>query len=120
MKGAKDKLPGSKEAGVVYALGCVDCPMVYVGETCRTAEQRVKEHRAHLEHGRLEQSAVAKHVMTEGHAVHWEPFIVEREQDQTRRRVLEALTIHRVEKGKGTMNTDNGMQISRLWLDLAV
>ena len=58
--------------------------------------------------------------MTEGHAVHWEPFIVEREQDQTRRRVLEALTIHRVEKGKGTMNTDNCMQISRLWLDLAV
>ena len=39
---------------------------------------------------------------------HWEPFIVEREreQDQTRRRVLQALTIHRVEKGNGTMNTD--------------
>ena len=85
-----------------------------------SAERRVKEHRAHLEHGRLEQSAVAKHVMTEGHAVHWEPFIVEREQDQTRRRVLEALAIHRVEKDKGTMNTDNGMQISMLWLDLAV
>ena len=83
-------------------------------------EQRVKEHRAHLEHERLQQSAVAKHVITEGHAVHWEAFIVEREQDQTRRRVLEALTIHRVEKGKGTMNTDNGMQISRLWLDLAM
>ena len=60
-----------------------------------------------------EQSEMAKHVMTEGHAAHWEPFIVEREQDQTRRRVMEALTIHRVEKGKGTMNTDNGISANQ-------
>ena len=41
--------------------------------------------------------------MSEGHAVHWEPFIVEREQDQTRRPAPEALTIQRVEECKGQL-----------------
>ena len=119
MTGAKDKLLPSRETGVVYALGCVDCPKIYVGETGRTAEQRVKEHKAHLKHGREDQSAVAKHVMCEGHQMHWKAMIVDREEDLMRRRVLEALTIHRVNQGKGTMNTDSGMQLSGIWLDLA-
>ena len=63
VKGAKDDLPSSQTPGVVYALGCTECERVYIGETGRTAEQRVKEHNAHVKHDRWEQSAMAKHVL---------------------------------------------------------
>ena len=55
-----------------------------------------------------------------GHNIHWQSMMVAREENLVKRRVIEALTIHRVDRGKGTMNTDAGMQLSRLWLDVAV
>ena len=42
MRGAKDVLSVECQPGVVHALGCAECPMVYVGETIRTVQQRVK------------------------------------------------------------------------------
>ena len=47
MGDAKDKLSADQEPGVVYANGCKTCPSVYIGETARTARQRVKEHEMH-------------------------------------------------------------------------
>ena len=41
---AKDKIPKTQRPGMVYATGCQECPKVYVGETLRTAQQKVKEH----------------------------------------------------------------------------
>ena len=51
MKGAKDMISADREPGVVYALGCMECPRVYIGETARTAKQRVKEHNMHTRTG---------------------------------------------------------------------
>ena len=51
MGDAKDRLPADQEAGVVYAIGCKTCPSVYIGETARTARQRVKEQEMHTRHG---------------------------------------------------------------------
>ena len=42
MKGVKDKQKEEEIPGVVYAIGCGDCRKVYVGETRRTAAQRVR------------------------------------------------------------------------------
>ena len=44
MQGAKDTLPQSEQRGAVYALGCMECNKVYIGETGRTAKVRAKEH----------------------------------------------------------------------------
>ena len=90
----------------------------YIGETTRTAEQRVKEHKAHLTHGRMEQSAIARHVVEENHGIHWEPRIIEREKNTTKRKVKEALSIRKVERRDGSMNQDSGLMMSKLWLDL--
>ena len=59
MRGAKDTTPAECQPGVVYAIGCKDCPKIYIGETSRTARQRVKEHREHVKKGAVEKSAVA-------------------------------------------------------------
>ena len=115
---AKDAIPSAALPGVVYAIGCKDCPQVYVGETMRTASQRTKEHKSHARLGHPELSAVAAHQLNEGHAIHWEPSIVARERDSMKRKVREALVIHQLAKKDRTMNLDRGSDLSKLWLDL--
>ena len=59
MKGVKDKQKEEEIPGVVYAIGCSDRRKVYVGETRRTAAQRVKEHKSDTRLGHLDKSAEA-------------------------------------------------------------
>ena len=74
MNRAKDAIPASRVPGVVYAIGCKECPQVYIGETKLTAQQRAKEHNAHARLGHPDLSAVAAHCLTTSHAIHWEPM----------------------------------------------
>ena len=41
----KQPRPDSKKKGVVYEVLCKDCPNVYIGETGRTLERRITEHK---------------------------------------------------------------------------
>ena len=91
MRGAKDTMPGDCQPGVVYAIGCKDCPKIYIGETSRQARQRVKEHKDHVRKGAREKSAVAEHVIEATHAIHWQARVIGKEQNLTKRKVLEAL-----------------------------
>ena len=116
MRGAKDSLPAKDEPGVVYAVGCITCPDVYVGETLRTAATRIREHKYHANSGHPELSGIAAHVINEGHTVHWEPKIVAKESNTSRRKIREALFIDKVRKKN--MNLDKGLELSPLWLDL--
>ena len=118
MKGVKDKQKEEEIPGVVYAIGCGDCREVYVGETRRTAAQRVKEHKSDTRLGHLDKSAVAEHAHTIGHHVHWKAMVVEREQHGRKRKVKEALHIHRMTRKDGSMNQDRGLHLSKIWLDL--
>ena len=76
MARAKDNLPAEDTTGAIYALGCTDCPKVYIGETGRTAKQRAREHKCHTRTGHTELSAVARHAHTEGHNIHWKPRVI--------------------------------------------
>ena len=118
MRGAKDRVPPLQDPGVVYAIGCQDCREVYVGETGRTAQQRAREHKCHTRCGRIELSAIAKHAHDEGHNIYWEPRIVAKETNAARRKVKEALAIRKLQRAKGAMNQDVGMNLSTIWLDL--
>ena len=122
MKGAKDSTPTEETPGVVYAIGCAECPQVYIGETARTTKQRVREHRCHTNTGHTEMSAIAKHALEQGHSIHWKAKVIGREQDSTSRKIKEALMIQKMERRSGKnriMNQDNGLDLSRVWLDLA-
>ena len=59
-----------------------------------------------------------EHVHVTAHKVHWEAMIIEREQHGRRRKVKEALHIHRMKKRGGSVNQDSGWQLSKIWLDL--
>ena len=111
MKGAKDTIPDTQHPGVVYALGCKDCAKVYVGETGCTAQRRAEQHRYDARTGRIELSVVAAHAHNGGHQIHWEPMVVKKESNLVKRKVLEALTIKKMERK--TINQD-----SNIWLDL--
>ena len=115
---AKDKLDKNETPGVVYAVGCTECKDVYIGETRRTVAQRIKEHQADTRLGHTERSAIAEHIHSTGHKVHWEARIIEKEQHGRRRKVKEALHIHRMKQKGGSMNQDSGWDLSRIWLDL--
>ena len=122
MKRAKDSISADETAGVIYALGCTDCPQVYIGETARTARQRSREHKCHTNTGHTELSAIARHAHEEAHTIHWKPRVLAKETDNTKRKIKEALAIRRLEKDRGKdkiMNQDSGLELSRIWLDLA-
>ena len=56
----KDTLPPGKQSNVVYHIPC-SCGQVYIGETKRRLETRLKEHQNACERGMMEKSAVAEH-----------------------------------------------------------
>ena len=82
MGDGKDKLPADQEPGVVYAIGCKTCPSVYIGETARTARQRVKEHEMHTRHGNTQLSALASHAHAHAHEIHWKARVIARKATQ--------------------------------------
>ena len=118
MKRVKDRESNDEIPGVVYAIGCAECKEVYIGETGRTAKQRIREHKADTRIGRIDKSAIAEHEHITGHRLHWEPKVIEREQHSGKRKVKEALHIHRMRKRSGSMNQDSGWHLSNIWLDL--
>ena len=67
----KDTLPPGKQSNVVYRIPC-SCGQVYIGETKRRLETRLKEHRDVCERGMMEKSAVAEHARENHHPIHWE------------------------------------------------
>ena len=76
----KDRIPLQQRAGVVYRIPCGTCPRVYVGQTCRMLNHRLKEHKRALTSGNLAQSAIAEHAAHESHVIDWkEPKVVERD-----------------------------------------
>ena len=94
MNKAKDGIAPQEVPGAVYAIGCQTCPKVYIGETNRTAKQRVREHKCHTPMGHAELSAVAEHVHQTGHQIYWEPRVIAKEPRNMERKVTEAIAIN--------------------------
>ena len=56
----KDPLPTEKQANVVYKVPCA-CGKVYIGETRRRLETRLKEHKDACVRGETAKSTIAEH-----------------------------------------------------------
>ena len=102
----KDPTPLRQRTGVVYRIPCSSCDKVYIGQTGRTLDHRLKEHRRALTSGNVQQSAVAEHATSEMHDIDWEKAeVVDCHPHYRQRCALEAWHI-RTEPHK--MNRDGG------------
>ena len=49
----KDPVPANHRKGVVYSIPCAECPPTYIGQTGRSLDHRLREHRRALKNGDL-------------------------------------------------------------------
>ena len=52
---------------MVYSIPCKTCPAMYIGQTGRPLETRVKEHKTAVRNGEVSSSALAEHAWNESH-----------------------------------------------------
>ena len=73
--------------------------------------------------GHTEMSAIAEHAHDQGHSIHWKARVIGRKRDSTSRKIKEVLMNQKMERKCGRdrkMNQDNGLDLSKVWLDLAI
>jgi hypothetical protein len=75
---------------VVYKISCLDCEGIYIGETLRNAQTRVKEHKAKLKHMQDEQdnnhNKIALHAQKHNHNINFEGTEILAHEDNYRKR----------------------------------
>ena len=67
----KNMIPPERKKGVVYEVPCKDCEHVYIGETGRTLEKKILEHKFAVRRYNWNDD-ITVHAWSEGHRVHWE------------------------------------------------
>ena len=108
----KTRIPEENRRDIVYQIACRDCESSYIGETGRTLKKRITEHKAAVRRGD-KNNGVAVHTWEQQHHVNWEGAkVINSEQHYTKRRVLEAIWIH---KTKINSNLDCGLSLNQIW-----
>jgi len=112
IKKGKDKLDNKMNTGVVYKLECNDCEKVYIGQTKRHLETRIKEHKNNIRNSSGIQSVVTNHRVSENHEFKWdEPIILHKEKNRRKREIAEMFFIKKFKKKEVSLNlqkdTDN-------------
>ena len=78
---------------VLYKIPCQDCEAAYIGETGRSVQKRITEHKYAVRMNNRKNS-IAVHAWDNNHRPNWEAAeIVEREPHHLKSRVLQAIWI---------------------------
>ena len=111
---AKDAVKPEKKKGAVYQISC-SCGSVYIGESGRPKDVRLKEHVADIKHARLDKSATARHFSTcRGDLNPLAAKTLATEGHWKRRKVREAIEVKLTPQA--TMNLDEGgVRLSPIW-----
>jgi hypothetical protein len=111
----KNKRPEELRRGVVYEVPCQDCSKTYIGETGRSLQERLKEHRYAIKTGNIN-NGIAAHAWNHQHQVDWDLARVKTfEQYLWKRKVLEAICI---KETKENSNLDCGLNVNQVWSPL--
>ena len=62
-----DPVPEKQRKREVYRISCGEYPLTYIGQTGRTLDHRLAEHRWALKNGDVSASAIAEHAFAAGH-----------------------------------------------------
>ena len=126
----KDKIEDKHKCGVVYRVNCLSCQKIYLGETARKLEYRIKEHEDETENVTAKpktrstsvsedtsefKSAISEHTRANNHLMDFENVeIVDRESAKRSRWIKEAIHIRR--KEHTVMNRNEGTyELARVW-----
>jgi len=102
----KDKVPNFQKSGI-YGVQCSDCNKVYYGQTKRNIEERVKEHFQCIKLNQPNKSALAAHVLVDGHdGVSKNNVKLIKQINDDRR--LDAYEAYFIQNDKNSLNLDNG------------
>jgi len=95
----------SRVLTIVYKINCIDCDQVYIGQTKRHLETRIKEHRNNINNSSGNYSLVTNHRLTEKHDFKWdEPIILHKEKNRRRREIAEMFFIKKYKKTNNSLN----------------
>ena len=125
----KDNIDPLDRSKIVYRIACRSCDTVYIGETGRKLDTRVKEQekdvytnrmKAYTRYSKKEslteinKSAITDHVNQHNHDIDWDSVsVVDRESDWKTRTIKEAVHIR---TNRQVMNRDEGAhQLSRVY-----
>ena len=98
-----------------YGIPC-SCGKVYIGETERSVQVRLKEHCANIFHGRSKTSAIAEYSQNTNHHICMEAAKVIATKDHYNKTpIREAIQI---EKHSQNLNRDDGLDLSNSWKPL--
>ena len=111
----KDRLPTELSSGVVYQVPC-SCGKVYIGETIRRLETRIKEHKDACRKGETNKSAIAEHVWGLQHPIKWdEVAIIDKSDRMIELRLKEAMHIQ-LRPSAELFNRDVGLELPSCWI----
>jgi len=68
----KDALSSFSYSNVVYQINCLDCDASYVGQTKRTLNTRVSEHRNHARRNSIQNLVITDHRSKFRHEFDWD------------------------------------------------
>ena len=107
----KDALEPTKQDGVVYKIPC-ECGKVYIGETGRAMQERIKEHDRDIQLARKQTSAVSEHANETGHIPIWkEVKFIDRDTHWYTRGEAIHIRLH-----PNNINRDSGIEIPEAWI----
>ena len=101
----KNKLSNKSCDVGVYKIDCLDCEKVYVGETGRNVNVRVKEHKHDIVIDK-QNSGIARHVHDTGHSFNFaNTQVLYPSNDLSKRHIVEAALIRRFDKKTCNLNS---------------
>jgi len=96
----KDVLPVLSRSNVVYKINCSDCDASYVGQTERTLNTRVNEHKSHIRRNTTQFSVITDHKQKSKHEFDWDNVkILDVESNCNKRLISEMIHIKKQKDG---------------------
>ena len=116
IKNPKDPTKPDEKFGIVYEIPCANCNHVYIGQTQRSLQSRLKEHKRYLKKHDSHNSALVTHVEHFDHKININnATIITQEQDWTKRCFLESWHIN---ERSDVMNRSDGTLMSSIYKSL--
>ena len=112
----KDPISPDEINCLVYEIPCNDCDFVYIGQTKRNLNTRLKEHQRAIKQQKPENSALCEHVMETDHLIGWSNArILKVETNYFKRLTAESWFIHSYPK---VLNRSDGESLPVIYRSL--